>query len=127
MKRRFVLTLMLALSLATLHAELTKEQSGRITKTVGQIIGQIHYRQTQLNDEISKHHLKNYLNALDFGHMIFLQSDVDSFEKLYATRLDDQVRFGNLRPAHQIFQRYLERLAERQQMVTALLKKPMDL
>ena len=126
MKRRFVLTLMLALPLATLHAELTKEQSGRITKTVGQIIGQIHYRQTQLNDEISKHHLKNYLNALDFGHMIFLQSDVDSFEKLYATRLDDQVRFGNLRPAHQIFQRYLERLAERQQMVTALLKRPMD-
>ena len=126
MKRRFVLTLMLALSLATLHAELTKEQSGRITKTVGQIIGQIHYRQTQLNDEISKHHLKNYLNALDFGHMIFLQSDVESFEKLYGTRLDDQVRFGSLRPAHQIFQRYLERLAERQKTVTTLLEKPMD-
>ena len=126
MKRRFALTMMLALTLAPLHAELTKEQCGRITKTVGQIIGQIHYRQTQLNDEISKHHLKNYLNALDFGHMIFLQSDVDSFEKLYGTRLDDQVRFGSLRPAHQIFQRYLERLAERQKTVTALLEKPMD-
>ena len=48
----------------TTYAELTKEQCGRITNTVGQIIGQIHYRQTQLNDEISKHHLKNYLNAL---------------------------------------------------------------
>ena len=126
MKRRFALTMMLALTLAPLHAELTKEQCGRITKTVGQIIGQIHYRQTQLNDEISKHHLKNYLNALDFGHMIFLQSDVDSFEKLYGTRLDDQVRFGSLRPAHQIFQRYLERLAERQKTVTTLLEKPMD-
>ena len=126
MKRRFALTIMLALTLAPLHAELTKEQCGRITKTVGQIIGQVHYRQTQLNDEISKHHLKNYLNALDFGHMIFLQSDVDSFEKLYGTRLDDQVRFGSLRPAHQIFQRYLERLAERQKTVTTLLEKPMD-
>ena len=126
MKRRFALTTMLALTLAPLHAELTKEQCGRITKTVGQIIGQVHYRQTQLNDEISKHHLKNYLNALDFGHMIFLQSDVDSFEKLYGTRLDDQVRFGSLRPAHQIFQRYLERLAERQKTVTTLLEKPMD-
>ena len=126
MKRRFALTIMLALTLAPLHAELTKEQCGRITKTVGQIIGQVHYRQTQLNDEISKHHLRNYLNALDFGHMIFLQSDVDSFEKLYGTQLDDQVRFGNLRPAHQIFQRYLERLAERQKKVTTLLKEPMD-
>lgn len=126
MKRRFALSIMLALTLAPLHAELTKEQCGRITKTVGQIIGQVHYRQTQLNDEISKHHLRNYLNALDFGHMIFLQSDVDSFEKLYGTQLDDQVRFGNLRPAHQIFQRYLERLAERQKKVTTLLKEPMD-
>ena len=40
MKRRFALTMMLALTLAPLHAELTKEQCGRITKTVGQIIGQ---------------------------------------------------------------------------------------
>ncbi len=126
MKLRFAFTIFLALGLVPLHAELTKEQCGRITKTVGQIIGQIHYRQTQLNDEISQHHLKNYLNALDFGHMIFLQNDVDQFEKLYGTRLDDQVRFGSLRPAHQIFQRYLERLAERQKNVTALLQEPMD-
>ena len=96
--------------MAPLEAELTPEQSSRIAKTVGQIIGQIHYRQTKLNDEISGYHLKNYLNALDFSHMIFLQSDVDHYEQMIGKRLDDQVKFGRLTSANEIFNKYLERL-----------------
>jgi carboxyl-terminal processing protease len=126
MKRVFIIAFTQILSATLLCAELTPEQSSRITKTVGQIIGQIHYRQIKLNDEISEYHLKNYLNALDFGHMIFLQSDVDQFEKLHGTRLDDQVKFGSLRPAQQIFNRYLERLAERQKQVNEILKMDID-
>ena len=126
MKRHFIIAFALALSAPPLLAELTPEQSSRITKTVGQIIGQIHYRQTKLNDEISGHHLKNYLNTLDFGHMIFLQSDVDQFVKIHGNRLDDQVKFGSLRPAQQIFNRYLERLAERQCQVNEILKDNLD-
>jgi carboxyl-terminal processing protease len=126
MKRHFIIAFALAMSATLLLAELTAEQSSRITKTVGQIIGQIHYRQTKLNDEISGYHLKNYLNALDFGHMIFLQSDVDQFEKIHGNRLDDQVKFGSLRPAQQIFNRYLERLAERQEQVNGILKEDID-
>ncbi|SVB89467.1 uncharacterized protein METZ01_LOCUS242321, partial [marine metagenome] len=126
MKRVIIIAFTQVLSATLLCAELTPEQSSRITKTVGQIIGQIHYRQIKLNDEISEYHLKNYLNALDFGHMIFLQSDVDQFEKLHGTRLDDQVKFGSLRPAQQIFNRYLERLAERQKQVNEILKMDID-
>jgi len=126
MKRRFIFAFALAISATVLLAELTPEQSSRITKTVGQIIGQIHYRQIKLNDEISGYHLKNYLNALDFGHMIFLQSDVDQFEKIHGKRLDDQVKFGSIRPAQQIFNRYLERLAERQKQVDVILKNNID-
>ena len=120
MKRRLIFAFALAMSATLLLAELTPEQSSRITKTVGNIIGQIHYRQTKLNDEISGHHLKNYLNALDFGHMIFLKSDVEEFEKTHGTRLDDQVKFGSIRPAQQIFNRYLERLAQWQELVNEI-------
>ena len=126
MKRLIIIAFTQMLAVTLLSAELTPEQSSRITKTVGQIIGQIHYRQTKLNDEISEYHLKNYLNALDFGHMIFLQSDVDQFEELHGTRLDDQVKFGSLRPAQQIFNRYLERLTERQKQVNKILKIDID-
>ncbi len=124
--KRLVITCVLILTIAPLEAELTPEQSSRIAKTVGQIIGQIHYRQTKLNDEISGYHLKNYLNALDFGHMIFLQSDVDHFEQMIGKRLDDQVKFGRLTSANEIFNRYLERLSERKKMVDEILKEEMD-
>ena len=124
--KRLVIACVLSLSFATSKAELTPEQSSRITKTVGQIIGQIHYRQTKLNDEISGYHLKNYLNALDFGHMIFLQSDVDHFEKTLGKRLDDHVKFGRLTSANEVFNRYLERLGERKIMVDEILKQKMD-
>ena len=72
MKRRATIILSLALLTGVVRADLTEQQAGRIAKRVGQIIGQIHYRQIKVNDDISKIHLDNYLNTLDFGHMIFM-------------------------------------------------------
>ena len=110
MKRRVTIILSLALLTGVARADLTEQHAGRIAKTVGRIIGQIHYRQIKVNDDISRIHLDNYLNSLDFGHMIFLQSDVDEFRKTYGTRLDDETKFGKIRPAHIIFKKYKETL-----------------
>ena len=126
MKRRipFFVALMLLTSIAS--AELTEKHAGLITRKVGEIIGQIHYRQVKLNDEISQLHLKNYLDRLDFNHMIFLQSDVDSFKKIYGTRLDNLTKLGRIQPAKQIFDIYLQRLEQRQKLVAELVKEKMD-
>jgi carboxyl-terminal processing protease len=70
--------------------------------------------------------LTNYLNALDYNHMIFLQSDVDAFRAKYATKLDDALRSGEVNAAFQIFSVYLERLAERNILVQKLLKQEFD-
>ena len=126
MKRRATIILSLALLTGVVRADLTERQAGLIAKRVGQIIGQIHYRQIKVNDDISRIHLDNYLKALDFGHMIFLQSDVDEFRKLYGTRLDDEIKFGKIRSAQIIFNKYIERLTQRQKLVDELLKKKMD-
>ncbi len=82
-------------------------------------MGQIHYRRTQLDDKMSGIFLKNYLNTLDVNHMIFLQSDVDEFNRRYATKLDELTKSGDITPAHTIFNRFLKRLEER----AALAKK----
>tara|TARA_B100001971_G_scaffold134341_1_gene124149 strand:- start:1205 stop:3382 length:2178 start_codon:yes stop_codon:yes gene_type:complete len=126
MRRRATIFLSLALISGIARADLSEQQAGRIAKTVGRIIGQIHYRQIKVNDDISRIHLKNYLNSLDFSHMIFLQSDVDEFKKRYATQLDNETQFGKMKPAQQIFDVYIERLAQRQKLVEELLKKKMD-
>ncbi len=126
MRRRLTILLSLTLTVGIASADLTEQQAGRITKTVGRIIGQIHYRQIKVNDDISRIHLKNYLNALDFSHMIFLQSDVDEFKERYATQLDNETQFGKMKPAQRIFDVYIERLTQRQKLVEELLKKKMD-
>ena len=126
MKRRTSFLLALALLTGIAQAAITEKQAGSITRKVGDLIGKIHYRQVKLNDEISKLHLENFLNTLDFNHMIFLQRDVDGFHKIYATRLDDQSKMGRIRPAQQIFEVYLMRLEQRQKLVSDLVEEKMD-
>jgi carboxyl-terminal processing protease len=126
MKRGATIILLLTLLTGVVRADLTEQEAGQIAKRVGQIIGEIHYRQIKVNDDISRIHLDNYLNTLDFGHMIFMQSDVDEFKKTYGTRLDDEIKFGKIRPARVIYDKYIERLTQRQKLVDELLKKEMD-
>jgi carboxyl-terminal processing protease len=109
-----------------LGAELSRVQAARIANVVGQILQQAHFRQARLDDHVSSMFLTNYLNALDYNHMIFLQSDVDSFRAKYQTKLDDALRRGEVNPAFQIFSVYLERLAERNILVQKLLKQEFD-
>jgi carboxyl-terminal processing protease len=109
-----------------LGAEVTRVQANRIGNVVGRVLEQAHFRQAPLSDTISGQFLTNYLNALDYNHMIFLQSDVDTFKAKYTTKLDDALRAGDVSPAFQIYQVYLDRLAERNILVQKLLKQEFD-
>ncbi|MDX1951156.1 MAG: carboxy terminal-processing peptidase [Verrucomicrobiota bacterium] len=104
----------------------TPEQSGRVAQYVGKILEQVHFRQAPLDDKISEVFLKNYLNTLDYNHLIFLQSDVDEFNARFGKRLDDATLLGNVGPGYEIFSKYLTRLAERRSYVEKIVKEPMD-
>lgn len=107
-------------------AEFTPEQAGKIAQAVGKILEQRHYSQARLNDEISEIFLRNYLDALDPNHLMFLRSDVEEFRKRYAKILDEYTLEGNAQPAFAIYERYLERLRERHRLVARLLKEKFD-
>jgi carboxyl-terminal processing protease len=107
-------------------AEFTRIQAGRIGNVVARILEQAHFRQQKMNDQVSETFLKNYLNALDYNHMIFLQSDVDEFTQKYGTKLDDATLNGDISPAYKVYDLYMERLAERVQLVNKLLKQEFD-
>ncbi|MGV3771922.1 MAG: carboxy terminal-processing peptidase [Verrucomicrobiales bacterium] len=108
---------------ATLAVELNKIQAGKVASVVGRILEQAHYRQTPLDDKMSGQILTNYLNSLDYNHMIFLQSDVDKFTQKYGKDLDNTVLDGYIMPAFEIFNLYLERLSERNTLVQKLIKQ----
>ncbi|HEV8541611.1 MAG TPA: carboxy terminal-processing peptidase [Verrucomicrobiae bacterium] len=104
-------------------ADLNDLQAGRVANVVGLILEKHHFRQARLDDTISNGFLTNYLNALDYNHMIFLQSDVDDFKAKYGSKLDDAIKAGQIAPAFRIYDTYLDRLMERNLLVQKLLKQ----
>jgi carboxyl-terminal processing protease len=106
--------------------QLTEMQAGTVAATVGHILERYHFRQSKFDDAVSTGFLTNYLNTLDYNHMIFLQSDVDDFKAKYGTKLDDATKSGQVSPAFTIYRTYLDRLSERNILVQKLLKQEFD-
>ncbi len=106
--------------------QLTEAQAGVVAATVGHILERYHYRQMKFDDTVSEGFLTNYLNTLDYNHMIFLQTDVDDFKAKYGTKLDDATKAGQVSPAFAIYHTYMDRLEERNILVQKLLKQTYD-
>lgn len=103
--------------------DLTRADAGRISQWVGQILEQAHYKHAVLDENISKMFLKNYLDSLDYTHMVFLQEEVDELTAKYGASLHKHTLRRDASPAYEIFDRYLTRLAERNKLAQRLLKE----
>lgn len=79
-----------------------------------------HYRDRELNDELSGAALEAYLDALDPERFYFRASDIDKFQE-YRDELDDELRAGRLEAAWRIFSVYRERVGERSKYAQKLL------
>lgn len=75
---------------------------------------------------VSSSVLDDYLNNLDYAHVYFLKSDIESFEPYRNTLLSD-VQNGNLTAAMHIFNVYEERSSALLKWTLARLKQPFDL
>jgi carboxyl-terminal processing protease len=91
------------------------ERDAEIGHIVGKLVEQDHYLQVPISAEMSQRWLKNYLLALDYNHLFFLQSDVDEFTAKYGNTLGDLLLHNDdedaaVAPAFEIFNRYLMRV-----------------
>lgn len=109
-----------------IKVKLSPRESGNIARATGAVLTQGHYRQTSLDNDISRTFFTNYLSALDYSRLVFTQADVEDFGKRYAEQLDDLTKAGDASPAFEIFRRYLERLEERNAFAQKLLEQPID-
>ncbi|MES2661372.1 MAG: carboxy terminal-processing peptidase [Verrucomicrobiota bacterium] len=91
------------------------------TALTSKLLENSQFAHQQLNDEMAGKFLDRYLDALDGGHMIFLQSDIDEFNKARPTLAKATREDGDSRIAHSVFKRYLERLNQRTAFVSDLL------
>ncbi len=85
-----------------------------------------HYRERDLDDELSSGALNAYLDALDPERFYFRASDVQDFQR-YRHKLDDQLRQGELDAAWEIFRVYRERVQQRSDYARELLQSELDL
>ena len=99
---------------------------GRISYITARLLEEYHYSRHPLDEEMSGKFFDGYLEALDPQHCYFLQSDIAEFGHYrtnLATLTIDNHSMANLKPACEIFQRYLQRLQQRVAYMEHLLKQ----
>jgi carboxyl-terminal processing protease len=93
-----------------------------ITRVTAELLEHSQFSQRRLDDELAAKFLDRYLDSLDPAHLLFLQSDARQFDG-FCSRLPAMTRReGDIAPERTIFQRYLERLEQRDDYVTNLVQ-----
>ncbi len=84
-----------------------------------------HYHPLPLDDALSERIYDRYLEALDRDRMFLLAGDVAGFQAL-RTKFDDALRERQIQPAFDMFNIYVQRVADRTRFARAFLKTDID-
>ena len=84
-----------------------------------------HYHPLPLDDALSERIYDRYLEALDRDRMFLLASDVAGFASL-RTKFDDALRERQIQPAFDMFNIYVQRVADRTRFAREFLKSDID-
>ncbi len=98
---------------------------GIIAQTVAYFLEHVHLSRKPLDDSLSREFFRQYLKKLDPGKMYFTKADVREFEA-HATLLDDEVKQGDVKFGFDVYNRYLQRVEERVELVQELLERGFD-
>src|SRR5947207_2495704 len=101
-------------------------QDGRIAFYTAKLLEKFHYLQHPLDEPMGTRFFDRYIDSLDPQHLHFLQSDLNEFER-YRTNLQ-HLTVGHhgdradVRPASEIFNRFMQRFDQRVDYAEELLK-----
>lgn len=97
------------------------------TRQVALLLDRLHYLKKPLSREMGAKILSEYYDSLDPSRTLFLQSDVDEFNKKYADSFADRLKRGDLSAGIEIFERYRTRSNEYYDSAKTLLKSDVNL
>ena len=121
------LGLVLALGSAALTTRLhgtsaTGSDEANIAIVTARLLENSGYSGHRETEEISGKFLDRYLDILDGNRLHFLESDLEEFAPYRANLEDLTLKSGDTHPAHQIFERFQQRLEQRAAYAQQLLK-----
>ena len=102
---------------------------GEIGQTVARMLESAHYSRTRLNEEVepgvtqARKALDRYFELLDYNRLFFTQEDIDEFTSKHGEWLHEDILGGNLKPAFDIYDRFLQRVKTRVKKINALLDR----
>lgn len=120
-----------ALSTTSVNARSTgeKEKMSDVAATVARMLENAHYSRQPLNREVepgvtqARRALDRYFALLDYNKLFFTQKDINEFTAKYGSAIQDDILLGNLDPAYEIYDRFLDRVVDRVEKIKTLLEK----
>ena len=85
-----------------------------------------HYKDVDLDDDISQLMFDAYIESLDPNKLYFTASDIEGFRQHYADALDDALQTQDLSPAFVVFNTYQKRVQQRIDNAMSWLKHDFD-
>ncbi|MTC51254.1 carboxy terminal-processing peptidase [Providencia alcalifaciens] len=101
-------------------------QHGTVSERVTSRFTRSHYRQFDLDKEFSGKIFDRYLNMIDYGHNVLLQSDVEQYAKDKA-KTGEWLEDGKLDKFYDLYNLSQQRRFERFKYALARLDQPIDL
>ena len=98
-----------------------QEHYGRIARKVASMLPTYHVTQQPLGEELSQRAWTNLVTMYDYGHVVFLQTDLDAFAPMQR-RIGDALRSGDVSFVYDMHKVFVHRLEECVTYVTNLLE-----
>lgn len=102
------------------------DNQSTVSRLVVKMITQSNYKKIDLNDSVSTLIFNRYLKTIDASRSYFTAADIQGFDQ-FKTRLDDDLKAGELNDAFDIFNTYQKRYRERWTYALSLLNSTIDL
>lgn len=97
----------------------------QITRWVALLMQKSHISGEKIDDEHARRCMTAFLKSLDPMKLYFYQSDADEF-LAERDKIDDSIKRGDIRIAHKIFGRFLDRVNERVAQIEQVLAMEHD-
>lgn len=99
-----------------------EDQHSVVSQRVTTYFTRYHFKNMELDNELSVRILDRYLEMLDYNKMILLREDVEQAAE-YKHLFDDMIHSGKLSPAYALFDKALQRNYQRYEYALSLLDK----
>src|SRR5437868_6259812 len=103
-----------------------KSKYSKVLRNVGILLEEGHYSPKKIDDDFSQVVLKKFTTDLDDEKSIFLKTDIDSLNKKYGARVDDEIHGSELQSFFGINEVYIKRRDESFAFINEFLSKPFD-